>query len=89
LPVGIGVNSGTAFVGSVGDASVADFSAMGDVVNVTARLASVASAGELLVTEEAWARSGLDRLPTSSRKLELKGRVTPVEVRVLRVDHVS
>jgi adenylate cyclase len=89
LPIGIGVNSGTAFVGSVGDASVADFSAMGDVVNVTARLASVASTGELLVTEEAWARSGLDDLPTSSRRLELKGRVIPVGVHVLRVDQVS
>jgi adenylate cyclase len=89
LPIGIGANSGTAFVGSVGDASVADFSAMGDVVNVTARLASVASAGELLVTEDAWARSGLDDLPTSPRTVELKGRTKSVEVRVLRVGPVS
>ena len=61
LPVGIGVHSGTAFVGSVGDGLVADFTAMGDAVNVTARLASQAGSGEVLVTEEAWGRGVGDR----------------------------
>jgi adenylate cyclase len=86
LPVGIGVHSGTAYVGSVGDGLVADFTAMGDAVNVTARLASQAGAGELLVTEEAWARGGLDDWTTESRTIQLKGRDAPMDVRVLRLD---
>jgi adenylate cyclase len=86
LPVGVGVHSGTAFVGSVGEAAVADFTAMGDAVNVTARLASAAAGGELLITEDAWVRGGIDGMSVSRRRLELKGRATPMDARVLRVD---
>lgn len=88
LPVGAGVHTGVAYVGSVGDGSVADFSAMGDAVNTTARLASAAAAGEILVTEEAWKRADAE-LETTSRKLDLKGKAEPVDVRVLTVDQPS
>ncbi|RWB35686.1 adenylate/guanylate cyclase domain-containing protein [Mesorhizobium sp.] len=89
LPIGIGVHSGTAYVGSVGDGLVADFTAMGDAVNVAARLASQAGPGELLVTEAAWTRGGPRHLPNSERTLELKGRASPIEVRALRIDGIS
>jgi adenylate cyclase len=73
VPIGIGVNTGLAYVGSIGDASDTEMTAMGDVVNVTARLASVASAGEILVTTAAAEAAGLSRdLP--SRILRLKGK---------------
>jgi adenylate cyclase len=84
LPVGVGIHSGTAFVGSVGDGSVADFTAMGDTVNVAARLGSMAGAGELLVSATAWERSGLEEASIETRELEVKGRSRPIEVRVLR-----
>jgi len=85
LPIGIGVHSGKAYVGSVGEGLVADFTAMGDAVNVTARLAAKASAGELLVTEEAWFRSKRADAPTDRRMLVLKGRAAPVAVRALPI----
>jgi class 3 adenylate cyclase len=57
---------------------------MGDMVNVTARLSSVAAAGEALVTaagaEAAGLEPGLER-----RMLALKGKTEPVEVVVLRL----
>jgi adenylate cyclase len=84
LPIGIGVHSGKAYVGSVGEGLVADFTAMGDAVNVTARLAAQASAGELLVTEETWDRSKHADAPTERRMLVLKGRASPMAVRALR-----
>ena len=62
-PIGIGINTGVAFVGVVGTADHVEFTALGDDVNVTARLASAAAGGELLVTD-ATARAaglGLDR----------------------------
>ncbi len=42
LAVGVGVHTGTAYVGTVSGAegSVMDVTALGDVVNITARLAS-------------------------------------------------
>ena len=77
-----GVNTGVAYVGSIGDSSDTEMTAMGDVVNVTARLASVAGAGELLVTAAAAAAAGLaGNLPR--RSLQLKGKTQTTEVVVL------
>jgi len=64
LPVGIGVHTGVAFVGIVGSAeTVTDFTALGDAVNVTARLASNAAGGEILVSEAALAAAGISGRP--------------------------
>ncbi len=82
VPIGIGVNTGVAYVGSIGDASDTEMTAMGDVVNVTARLASVAGAGEILVTSSAAAAAGLPAdLPR--RSLELKGKSHQTDVAVV------
>ena len=51
--VGGALHTGTAYVGPTGPAElVDDFTALGDVVNTTARLASAAAAGELLVSAD-------------------------------------
>jgi adenylate cyclase len=84
VPVGIGVHTGTAFVGSVGSAGVSDITALGDDVNMTARLASLASAGEILITEAARAAAGLATDGLEARRLELKGRSEPVDVWLMR-----
>jgi len=84
IPVGAGVHTGVAFVGSIGgDGDVTDFTALGDAVNTTARLASAAGAGELLVTSPAAAAAGLDDGALEHRHLELRGRAEPVDVVVL------
>ncbi|MDP3727698.1 MAG: adenylate/guanylate cyclase domain-containing protein [bacterium] len=85
LPIGIGVHTGIAYVGGVGTADgVNDLTALGDAMNTTARLASQAAAGEALVSEKAYAASGLDRGNPEQRYLTLKGRTKPVCIRVLR-----
>jgi adenylate cyclase len=83
LPVGAGVHTGVAYVGTVGEGEMVDLTAMGDPVNVTARLASAAGAGELLVSLDAARAAGLDADPLEHRSLELKGKSTPTEVVVL------
>lgn len=86
LPVGIGVHTGVAYVGTVGGAeeTVTDITALGDNVNVTARLASLAGPGEALISETAYAAGGAELGDLEARQLELKGRSEPVSVRVLR-----
>jgi adenylate cyclase len=81
-PLGIGVHAGSAYVGTVGDA-VTDFTALGDTVNVTARLASAAAAGEILVSADAAGMAGLDA-SLETRHLTLRGRTQSLDVRVLR-----
>jgi adenylate cyclase len=74
-----------AFVGSVGSAGVTDITALGDDVNLTARLAAAAAAGEVFVTEAARAAAGLPTEGLEARSLELKGRSAPVDVWVERI----
>jgi adenylate cyclase len=85
VPIGAGIHTGTAFVGSVGSSGVSDITALGDDVNLTARLASAAAAGEILITEAARADAGLATDGLESRHLELKGRKEPVDVWVMRI----
>jgi len=85
VPVGVGVHTGTAYVGAILSEAGSDFTALGDAVNITARLASVAAAGEVLISEASYGpvRDELGELET--RQLEVKGRDAPVDVRVLTV----
>jgi adenylate cyclase len=80
LQLGVAVNAGVAYVGNVGGA-VMDFTALGDPVNVSARMQQHAAGGELLVA------SGVaDELTGMSprRRLNLRGYDRPTEVFVLK-----
>jgi len=86
-PIGIGINTGKAFVGAVGTAEHVEFTALGDAVNVTARLASEAAAGEILVAEATVRAAGpVNReraSPRGHRSIDLRGRSKPTVVQVL------
>ena len=86
LSVGAGVHTGTAFVGTVSGAegTVNDVTALGDNVNITARLASKAGPGEALISDVAYVAAGLDLGILEQRQLELKGKSEPINVRVMR-----
>ena len=86
LQVGIGIHTGPAFVGVVGgEDSPADFTALGDNVNVTARLASQAGPGEIFISDAAYAASNLDLGELESRQLELKGKTEPIGIHVMHI----
>lgn len=84
IPVGVGVHTGVAFVGTVGRGGegLVELTALGEPVNLAARLASVAGTGEVVVSEVAFAASGTDADP-ERRTLTLKGISRPVPARVL------
>jgi adenylate cyclase len=79
------VHTGVAFVGIVGggEERPSDFTALGDSVNVTARLASNAGAGEILVSEDALRHAGIDATGLEQRTLSLKGKTDTLSVYVL------
>ena len=84
IPVGIGVHSGVAYFGAMGTAEgLTEISAIGDEVNLAARLASKAAAGEIVVSEQALKAAGMDGSRLESRSLKLKGISQPISVRVM------
>jgi adenylate cyclase len=89
IPVGVGVHSGRAWVGAGSASGVVEMTALGDAPNVTARLASSAGKGEVLVSEDAWNASQLAIPAVEERLLSLKGRVEPVRVKVLVAQKIS
>lgn len=85
IPVGAAVHTGEAYVGSTGvDGAVNDFTALGDVVNTTARLAGAAEAGELLVSLDATAAADLDAANLRQRTINVRGRSLPIDVVSIR-----
>ncbi len=81
LELAVAVNAGVAFVGNVGG-SVVDFTALGDPVNVAARMQQHAAGGELLVA----AGVADDLMTTASRReLNLRGYSQPIDTFVVSV----
>jgi adenylate cyclase len=79
IPVGAGVHSGVAYVGTVGEGDALDFTALGDSVNTAARLASAAATGEIVVSAAAADAAHLDTTGLEARTLDLRGRTERVE----------
>jgi adenylate cyclase len=85
VPIGAGVHTASTWFGAVGQGARTELTAVGDAVNTTARLASVAAAGEVLVTVPAATAAGRLGPTLEHRNLELKGKTVATEVVVLRV----
>jgi adenylate cyclase len=83
LPVGVAANAGTAFVGNVGSGSVLDFTALGDAVNVGARMQSRAEAGDVVLAADLYALVADDHPGAHHEQLEVRGRTDHVDVAVL------
>ena len=84
IPLGAGVHTGIAYVGSVGSRDGAiDITVLGDAANTAARLSSSAGQGEVLLSQSAHASAGLALGDLETRRLALKGKSEPVSVYVL------
>ncbi len=51
----VGANTGPALVGNIGSETLRGFNAMGDAVNVAARLQTLAEPGQVVIGESTWA----------------------------------
>jgi adenylate cyclase len=82
----IGLNTGPAFVGSVGAAGRRTFSVIGDTTNLGSRLLGAAGAGEIVAGQSTWERLDGAR-GERLEPLRLKGKRDPVSA--WRVDGLS
>jgi len=83
LPVGVAANAGTAFVGNVGSGTVIDFTALGDAVNVGARLQALARPGEVVLSSDLYDLVAADHPDARADRVEVRGRDHSVGVRIL------
>jgi len=86
VPVGVGIHIGPTFIGAVGSKEgLSEVTMLGDTANTTARLASMAKPGEILVSSAIAPRAELDTTGLEKRSLDLKGKSESVDVWVVRV----
>jgi adenylate cyclase len=79
LEVSVGIATGWARVGRLGSEDSKDYTAIGDVVNLAARLQSKARAGEILISRETFTSPSLSELSgAGAERLVLKGFREPV-----------
>ncbi len=84
-PLGAGVAAGTAFVGNVGSEHLVDFTALGDPVNIAARVQAQAATGEVLVVSDVLSTDADPWPRAQTRTLDVRGIEGPVDVRIVRV----
>jgi adenylate cyclase len=83
LPLAVGVDVGRAYVGNVGAGEVKDFTALGDVVNTTARLQTAGEAGQVVLSERLFGRLAAAPAGATAISLALRGKPEPEPARVL------
>jgi adenylate cyclase len=85
LRIGIGMHVGPAILGDMGYGRASSLTAVGDTVNVAARLEALAKEFEAqLVTSARLAeRAGIDLDGFEERRIELRGRRRPLRVRLV------
>jgi len=85
VELAIGINSGHAVVGNVGSETRMQYTAIGDVVNVAARLESIARPQQILVTHATKVSAGDDFQFSALGPRQLVGRRDPVKLFEVRV----
>jgi class 3 adenylate cyclase len=78
--IGIGLHCGPAVVGNIGSDNRVQYTAIGDTVNVAARLTSKAAASQIIVSEDIRASIPGQHRFESLGEVELKGRATKMNI---------
>lgn len=80
LQARIGIASGYARIGRLGSTDRKDYTAIGDVVNLAARLEAFAEPGQIIVDSNAFIQMAEDYPAASPETLDVRGFTSPIEV---------
>jgi len=83
LGVGMGIATGTVILGMIGSTRRADFTVIGDTVNVASRLCSLAKAGQIIVSDSTRERVAGAFPFKGPLAAKLKGKAAPQRVWIL------
>ncbi|RPI28336.1 MAG: FHA domain-containing protein [Acidobacteria bacterium] len=86
ISVGIGINYGTGTVGYIGSKERTDYTAVGDVVNLAARLEKQAKPGQIIISDSVKQALGNRFEVAPVGLISVKGRTEPVEVYEVKWD---
>jgi class 3 adenylate cyclase len=78
--VGIAVHTGTCFVGPIGGEQLASYTAIGDDVNLAARLEGESGGGEILVSSAVVGQCGVKLRATPKGSIVVTGKSIPVDI---------
>jgi len=80
LAVGIGIHTGPLVAGYIGSSKALSYTAIGDVPNTSARLCSIASAGQIVISEHTFAKLGTRFETEELQPAKVKGKEKPLRV---------
>ncbi|MEK6284866.1 MAG: adenylate/guanylate cyclase domain-containing protein [Acidobacteriota bacterium] len=80
IAIGIGVNTGTATVGYIGSRDRTDYTAIGDAVNLAARLEKRAGAGQIIISRFTFEAIGDGFAVKPCDQIMVKGKQEPVQI---------
>ena len=80
IQIGIGLHTGIATIGYIGSEQRSEYTAIGDTVNLAARLESNALGGQILISEATAKAAGESFSLVSHKPLTVKNRLQPVSL---------
>ena len=81
LEIGIGINYGEAIVGAIGGKDSLDWTAIGDTVNLGARLCGIAPGGKIVISDTVYPKFKISLKPIE-KTIQVKGKRKKIKVYV-------